>query len=129
MNERCRKELELLRQLWPELEFLEDGLWVRIPVYEVPGDLWNEKTIEVAFQIPSGLPGQQPYAFHVRPMITLKSGGAVSNFTSNTTTGFGSGWATFSWQLDPWSPTDDIVTGTNMVNFVLSFADRLREGA
>lgn len=129
MNERCAAELELLRQLWPALEFLGEGLWVRIPAYSVPCDQWDAEVVEVAFQIPAGLPGQAPYAFYVRPMLALKSGATVNNYTRDATTGFGSGWGLFSWQLEPWTPTDDIASGTNMVNFALSFAERLREGA
>jgi hypothetical protein len=129
MNTRIGQELEMLKGCWPELEYREEGHWVRIPRYLVPGDIWKVTEIEVSFQIPENLPGQAPYAFYVRPDMVLRDGRGPKDYTNPANAQpFGEGWGKFSWQLEPWLPTADPARGSNMVNFVQSFANRLREG-
>jgi len=129
MNERCAAELDLLRRRWPSLSVVEDGLWVMIPSYPVPPGSWDRETIDVAFQIPAGLPAERPYGFYVRLPFGLQSGADVGNYTAPAATPFDGEWGKFSCELDPWQPAEPITAGTNMVNFVLAFANRLREGS
>jgi Prokaryotic E2 family E len=126
--ERISEELALLRNAYPDLEYRPAGHWIRIPGYPVPKDVWNQSEVEVCFQIPEQIPGQQPYGFYVRPGLTLRSSSPIDNYTFPAPTGFGDDWGKFSWQLLVWAPKDDIVAGTNMLNFARSIADRLREG-
>jgi hypothetical protein len=131
MQERVNVEIELLKKRFPKLEVRPD-LWCRIPVYRLPQGIWNVDEVELAFQIPEQLPGQQPYGFWVKPSLTLKDGGAPGNFSAGVTTPFGDNWGQFSWAPEAWAPSPDIATitkGTNMVNFVESFAVRLREAS
>lgn len=128
MSDRIRQELEMLRACYPNLEYREEGHWVRIPSYAAPEGIWNVSEVEVCFQMPEQLPGQAPYGFYVRPELLLRIGGRPDNYTYPATTPFGDGWGKFSWQLEPWRPTSDSGTGSNMVNFVRSFAERLRQG-
>lgn len=124
-------EIELLRRRFPDLE-IRDDLWCRFPTYALPAGIWSIDFAEVAFQIPAGLPGAQPYGFWVRPSPTLGNGGAIGNFTPNVAIAFGEGWGQFSWSPETWAPSSDvnnITKGTNMVNFVESFAARLREAS
>lgn len=131
--ERLEQELGLLRTAYPDLEYrLVDGAhWVRIPSYPVP-EGWSHEEVEVveaeiAFQIPAQA-GQAPYAFYVRPPLTLTDGATPSNYTSTATTPWGSDFAQFSWSpAGPWQAKTDIRTGANMLNFARSFADRLKE--
>lgn len=129
MNEqRLNDELALLRSVYPDLEHrLEAGVnWERVPSYPVPHG-WSSRVVEVAFQIPNQ-PGQAPYAFWTRPALLLASGAAPSNYAANVATPWGSGFSQFSWApTNPWLPAEDIRAGANMLNFVRSFADRLRE--
>lgn len=129
MTDRVRQELEMLKACWPDLEYHDDGHWVRISRYSIPTDIWTVTEVEVCFQIPEGLPGQAPYGFYVRPQMILQGGGKPNNyeFPANGPP-FGMGWGKFSWQLEPWQPEADPATGSNMVNFVRSFRYRLREG-
>jgi hypothetical protein len=130
MSERTEKELTMLRECWTDLDYREDGLWVRIPAYPVPDGLWDVPEIEVCFQIPEQLPGQAPYGFYARPELRLRTGNAQpQNYEFPVGTPFGEGWGKFSWQVEPWRQTADPLAGSNMVNFVRSFADRLRQGA
>ena len=126
MSERASRELALLRTRYPDLEFLEAGQWVRIPSYPTGADIWTVATVDTALQIPESV-GIRPYGFYVRPRLVLKSGGTIQNYTEATTP-FGGEWGKFSWEID-WRPADDIHAGTNLLDFVVSFAARLRQGA
>jgi Prokaryotic E2 family E len=126
--ERLEHELELLRTVYPDLEYrsVEGEHWVRIPAYRVP-EGWSNREVEVAFQIP-GQAGQAPYALYVRPALRLAGGGSPSNYTPTATTPWGDDFAQFSWSpVGPWLPKTDIRAGANMLNFARSFADRLKE--
>jgi hypothetical protein len=35
----------------------------------------------------------------------------------------------FSWDAPAWRPTQDVEQGSNMLNYALTFTDRLKEGA
>jgi hypothetical protein len=131
--ERLEEELALLRSVYPDLEhFPVDGThWVRLPTYSVPTG-WTHQgaavaAAEVVFQIPTQA-GQAPYAFFVRPPITLAGGGAPNNYTATASTPWGNDFAQFSWAPnEPWMPKADIRAGANMLNFARSFAERLGE--
>ncbi|MCA1657275.1 MAG: hypothetical protein LC713_06150, partial [Actinobacteria bacterium] len=76
---RVEQELRLLKTWFGDvLEYVHDGHWVRLSEYRIPSDLWAPDVVEVCFQLPPGLPGQAPYAFHVRPQVTLLSGASVN---------------------------------------------------
>jgi hypothetical protein len=131
--ERLEQELALLRSGYPDLEYraVDGAHWVRIPAYTVPSG-WERdgvavESAEIVFQIPAQ-PGQAPYAFYVRPAITLAGGAAPSNYTATATTPWGSDFAQFSWApLEQWVPKADIRAGANMLNFARSFGERLKE--
>jgi hypothetical protein len=128
MNERIAEELALLRKSYPDLEYVASGHWVRLPKYDVPGDLWEQTVVEVCFQIPELIPGQPPYGFYVRPGLTLRGAQVPGNYAYPAATPFGSDWGKFSWQLETWTPNAKIVAGTNMSNFARSIVERLRQG-
>lgn len=126
MNEHVEQELELIRSFFPDLEYLEwNGQhWIRIPKYPVPAG-WSQTEVELACHIPAEA-GQPPYGFWVRPPLALESGAEITNCTV-AATAWGSDWMQFSWSPVEWKPKADVRLGDNMLNFVRSFADRLRE--
>jgi len=127
---RVDQEVSLLKNWFGDcLEYVPNGSWVRVSDYRIPSQLWAPDIVEVCFQMPPGLPGQAPYAFHVRPQVRLISGEVVNNYTYPTATAFGDGWGTFSWQLAEWHPGAEPSGGTNMLDFARSIAERFREGA
>lgn len=126
--ERIEQELALLRAAYPDLEYRPEGHWVRLPNYPAAEETWGRSSVEVSFQIPEQIPAQQPYGFHVRPGLSLQDGQVIDNYAFPAPTAFGGDWGKFSWQLLVWTPRDDIVAGTNMLNFARSIADRLRQG-
>lgn len=127
VNDRIEQELTLLQTVFPDLEWRPDAFWVRIPAYPIPSGTWVESEVEVACRIPPTV-GEQPYAFFVRPGLTVVDGRQITNYTYPASTCFGDGWGQFSWAPEVWAPHADITRGSNMLNFVRSFADRLREG-
>jgi hypothetical protein len=127
MNDRGEQELGMLRACYPTLEFQENGQWVRLANYPT-NSLWASDEIEVAFQFPENLPGQEPYSFYVRPDLRLRDGTSPDNYTYPNTTPWGDDWGRFSWSLDPWIPRAELAEGSNMVQFVRSFAGRLGQG-
>jgi hypothetical protein len=129
MTERVAEELGLLERRFPALEFVEPGLWCRIPDYIVPGEHFKESQVDVAFQIPANIPGQEPYGLWVKPGLTPSAEGAViTNYTYPAATGFGNGWGQFSWAPDGWHPGPSAATGDNMITWVSTFAHRFLEG-
>lgn len=129
MSARINEELALLRSWFGDtLEYLPEGHWVRLTPYTIPSELWTPREVEVAFQIPEGIPGQAPYAFHVKPQLTLVNGRQILNYSYPATTPWGNDWGTFSWQLDSWLAGARIEDGSNMLGFARSFADRFEEG-
>ncbi len=129
MTGRVEEELELLRIAYPNLEYLREGdlHWVRISSYPVP-EGWSHAEVEVAVQIPASA-GQAPYGFRVRPGLQLADDGQPNNYTYPVTTPWGDDWGQFSWSPIEWVPKAEIRAGANMLNFVRSIADRLRDGA
>lgn len=127
MSDRIDQELALLRTVYPDLEWRSDAFWVRIPVYSVPSGAWSQSSVEIACRVPPTV-GEQPYAFYVRPGLTTADGRAITNYTYPASTPFGDDWGQFSWAPEAWAPHVEITRGSNMLNFVRSFADRLREG-
>jgi hypothetical protein len=130
MRDRIEQELDLLRRRYAEVDHREDGDWVRIhPVPTAAG--WSKEVIPVAFQIPQGYPGTPPYGFYV-PRGLNHQGGQPQSYQdlAGTQPPFPGEWGMFSWAHDTgWRPTGDIIGGSNLLNWTLSFADRFREGA
>lgn len=127
MSDRLEGERDLLRSALPQIEFRDADPWARIPVYPVPNDIWTADECEIAFQMV--IPGQTPYGFWVRPGLALKSGAQVQNYSYPLATPFGEGWGQFSWSPEEWAPRDDLGRGATMLQWVRSFAERLREGS
>jgi hypothetical protein len=124
--DRMTAEVELLRGNFPDLEVKEDGgrTWVRLPTFRLP-QVWSVGSAEIVFTFPVEV-GQPPYAFCVRPALTLTSGAQIGNYTAPVTTPWGSDFGQFSWSPSgPWIPRTDLRAGANMLNFVLSFNERL----
>jgi len=127
VNAWAAQELTLLRACWPTLIHAEGTNWCKIPEFAIPPG-WNTAATDVAFQLPDGLPGQEPYAFLVADGLTLASGAGITNYTFPAAVPPWDGtWGQFSWNLNPWAPGAAPGQGTSMVDFVRSFTGRLLE--
>lgn len=129
MQERIEQELALLRRRWPNLEYQENGQWVRIPSYALP-EGWRPPVIDVAFMIPVQYPGAPPYGIYAPAGLTYKDTQPDNYVLAPQQPTFGGTWWIFSWQPEPgqWRATGDIVTGSNLFNWVMGFAERFRSG-
>jgi len=130
MQERIQRELPLLRQRWPALEYQEVGHWMRVPSYGLPPN-WNRAKCDVVFQVRAGYPGTPPYGIYV-PAGILYNGAQPVNYVEPAPVQppFGGVWGVFSWLPveGKWYPTADPRGGSNLLNWVIGFAQRFREG-
>lgn len=129
MNRRIEQEIALLRRWFSEVEYREADRWILVPRYPILEGVWDHDAVSVAFQIPPGYPGQKPYSFYVTPRIRLKSGGGPNNCTDSADPPFEGQWWKFSWDVPDWRATADLQSGSNLLNYALTFRDRLDEGA
>ena len=130
MEDRIQQELTLLRNRFPNLQYIEEGRWVLIPSYALP-EGWNRIFTDVSFQIPAGHPGTPPYGIFVPTSISFRDS-RPDNYREPALNQppFEGTWGVFSWapQDGQWRATADLVTGSNLLNWVLGFSDRFREG-
>jgi hypothetical protein len=131
MRLRIEQELTLLRKHDPSIEALEhDGVWwFRLRNRTLPTG-WTPATVEIAFREPQGYPGTNPYGFYVSPppRLTATNQHSSNNYREPEATPFGGTWGFFSWEPDgSWKPGATPETGSNLTDFVRSFADRFRE--
>jgi hypothetical protein len=129
---RIEQELALLRSRFRNVEYAVAGHWTRVKDYRVLHPGWTPGITDVAFQIPESYPGTQPYGIFV-PSGMRYLGNLPANYQESASNQppFGGTWGIFSWAPDDgqWRPTTDLVSGTNLLNFVLGFNDRFSEGA
>lgn len=128
MKERNQAELVLLRTVYPNVVFREEDGWALLPEFAIPQQVWDRASVEVAFRFPELL-GQPPYAFFVRPSLSLRAGGSIQNYGFPAPTPFGNDFGQFSWTPDTWAPAASVALGSNMLRWVESFKQRLGEGA
>ena len=130
MQERIEAELRLLRGRHPDLEYRPEAHWVKIPKYPLSAG-WSGPETDAAFQIPVGFPGTPPYGIYVPAGITF-NGARPDNYTEPAPSQppFDGSWGIFSWAPEDgeWHPTADPATGSNLLNWVIGFAQRFREG-
>lgn len=132
MKERIDKELALLRQHYPDLEYREEGRWVRVPAYPLPAG-WSAAATDVAFQIPVNFPGAPPYGIYTPSDLRI-DGNKPDNYTepAQTQPPFGGSWALFSWSTTDgqWRATSqpDPARGYTLLAWVRGFAARFAEG-
>lgn len=130
MQERLHQELELLRRRFPHLEYVEAGHWIKVPKYRLVSG-WNRPETDVVFQIPVGYPGTPPYGVYVQAGILFNST-KPNNYAepSGTQPPFSGTWGIFSWTPadGQWRPTANLSAGSNLLNWLLGFGDRFREG-
>ncbi len=129
MQERVDAELALIRRRYPDVKHQRDGNWLLIPSYPLP-EGWNRSREDVATQVPPGYPGSPPYGIYVKAGLLFK-GERPNNYTepAGNRPPFEGEWGVFSWTPDePWRPTADLLGGSNLLNWVIGFAERFRAG-
>lgn len=131
MRERIEKEYELLKKYYADVIAHEVGSswWFRIPKFPIPGGIWSQSNADVCFEAKVSYPGAAPYSFYVQGGLRAKgTDQKPKDYEEPAQCPFEGTWGRFSWQHQEWNPTEDLVSGSNLLNFVRTFAERLREG-
>jgi len=130
MTTRIEQEIGLLRNQYPHLKFEPTGNWIHIPNYPLPSG-WNKEVTDVVFQIPPAYPGTPPYGIYVPSGIRFNESmpNSYKEPVGNKPP-FDGDWGMFSWSPDgnQWKPAGQIISGSNLLNWVQGFAIRFREG-
>ena len=132
LTERVSAELRLLRGVFPDIVYSEDGHWFMIPDYPAAEALgWTPRPLPVAFHAQPGHPGQAPYGIWVPSGIRV-AGSPPSNIQdpASRQPPFPGSWALLSWTSDgdQWRPRANIAAGSNLVNYAIGFRDRFLQG-
>lgn len=125
MQGRIEQEIAMLRQRFPQLE--RNGNWIRIPNYPLP-EGWNRTETDVAFEIPAQYPGTPPYGICTLVGLLFRGASPDSYTPSHAEVPFSGVWGRFSWAPAEWRQTADPLKGSNLLNWVIGFAQRFREG-
>lgn len=94
---------------------------------------WTPAPFPVAFQAQPGHPGQVPYGIYV-PSCAQFKGQTPKNFSAKAENAppFEGQWGVLSWQGDadniPWVPAKQIRKGANLLNFLVTFEERYKQG-
>lgn len=110
-------------------QIVKQGNWFLLKEYPLPVG-WNQRHADIAFRAQPDYPGTPPYGFWVP--TGLRFNGAMPGSYQDTVADippFSGQWGMFSWSPDQWRPSSDVGAGFNLLNFALSFAVRLAEGA
>lgn len=128
MNPRIQSELALLRQSFASVEHVVTHAmhWFRVYGLKVP-DGWSASETGVVFAVSEGHPGAEPYGFFVSKSLT-KNGSPPSESSFAHPPPFDGEWRFLSWSPVGWRATADLRSGSNLLNWVMTFPHRLREG-
>ena len=129
---RLKEEYRLIATVFPSV--IRSGDW-----FLIQDDAratrwgWLPDPFPVAFHAQPGHPGQVPYGIYV--LSSARVGGhAPNNFRANANNRppFEGQWGVLSWQGDtddtPWVPAQLIREGANLLNFLITFEERFKEG-
>lgn len=130
MQDRVEKELQLLKARFA-FEYQPIGQWVRILRYPLPAG-WSIESTDLVFQVPVQYPAAPPYGIYAQ--VGLRFNGQIPGSYSEpapTQPPFPGKWAIFSWTPADgnWYAAADISDGSNLLNWIVGFRERFREGA
>jgi len=123
--DRRLKEITLLRDRFGELETGFNSEWILFRRFQLPPG-WNRTVIEILVEVPPAYPQTPPDNFYVTEGLRTASGGTPGNYSEGVEK-YGKRWAQFSYHVQDWSPSSDLLDGHNLLTFVLGVEQRLRE--
>ena len=130
MIDRIDNEIALVLTRFKKAEASENKRWIKIPEYELPANMgWNETCMDICCEFKSGYPGVAPYGIYV-PSYLLYNGqppGSWKAVVANRPP-FDGEWGMLSWSPPTWNPQNDLVKGSNMLNFIQTFQNRFLSG-
>ena len=129
---RLDEEFQLLTTVFPTV--VRSGDWFLLPAdVRATRNGWTPDPFPVAFHAQQEHPGQAPYGIYVPPSAQV-GGRTPNNFSANAShrPPFGGPWGVLSWQGDadgvPWIPAQRIREGANLLNYLITFEERYKEG-
>lgn len=127
MIERRKKELELIKAQYGELEVGPNLDWFIINRWKLPAG-WNKAETRLLILIPAGYATTPPDNFHTDNDLRLK-GGAQPGNTSADADLVGRKWLLFSYHVEAgdWRPHADPLKGDNLLTFLQGVEKRLSE--
>jgi len=125
MSERMKKEIELLTKKFGNVQCDENLEWILIDNYPLPQG-WNRNETDVLLLVPAGYPSTKPYGFRVPEGLRLTSGAMPTNYNEKHVM-LERNWGQFSISVEEWKPTDDVISGHNLVTFMIGVKARLEE--
>lgn len=125
MQDRIKQELEMLSKQYGDLEVGENLDYVIIKEFSL-SDKWNREVTEIFFAIPAGYPSVKPDNFSVTAGLKTKDGRVPGNY-SEPQSHHGKQWGLFSYHVEEWKPSPDIISGHNLQTFLVGIENRLKE--
>ena len=129
---RLDQEHDLLLTVFSEIE--RAGDWFLLPDDVRARRLgWTPDPFPAAFHAQPKHPGQVPYGIYALSKAQV-GGREPKNFqpVASNRPPFPGQWGVLSWTADapgvPWVPKTPIEEGANLLNYVLTFEERFREG-
>jgi hypothetical protein len=126
MLERRRREIDLMRERYGEVEVAPDLTWVLIRRFLLP-EGWGKTQTELLVPVPPGYPTTPPDNFYTDNDLKLASGTTIGNSSENSSVS-GRVMRQFSFHIaDDWRPHADLLQGHNLLTFLLGVESRMKE--
>lgn len=126
MKERIVQEIALLSEKYPSLQHGQNNDWVMIPDFNL-FDGYNRQITKLLFLVKSTYPHTAPDNFYVESGLRLSNGNPPSSYTEGQGVAVPGNWGCFSWHPEIWRPSNEIQKGDNLLTFMRSVNQRLRE--
>lgn len=131
MSDRLKKEVELVERRYGELELPADFSWLIVKRWSLPPG-WSASETALLVAIPPGYSVTPPDNFSVAHDLRLAGGGTPGN-AIGTHEHAGRQWLQLSYHVvyraDGWKPHEDVVSGDNLLTFLLGAEDRMGEAS
>ena len=125
LKERIKIEITLLTIKFGEVEYYKESGLILIKNYKIPKG-WNRASTDVLLTIPTGYPTASPYAFKVSSGLRLDPDRMPTNYSEGQIA-LEKQWGQFSISVEEWKPTEDVVSGHNLLTFMIGVTKRLEE--
>ena len=125
LKERIQTEAQLLTTKYGEVESYEELGLILIKNYKLPKG-WNRVSTDILLTIPTGYPTALPYAFKVPSGLRLEPDRLPSNYSEGQIA-LDKQWGQFSIAVEDWKPSEDVISGHNLLTFMMGVEKRLQE--
>lgn len=126
MEGRIQKEFEMLSEKYEVIDKDPSFQWILIKYKLQPG--WNKEDVEILLLIPAGYPSTKPDNFYVpHGLAAANPSVQIQNCGNCDLKILGRTWLQFSFHVEEWRPSEDIVSGHNLLTFMAGVVQRLTE--